>query len=260
MKEVTMAGSSPWVIYTGTSEIVLIVVLLAAAAAVAYAAVRLPLPARPPRPGPAAAIIMITAWAAALAALAVCAGAYETRTAAAGFARPSRSNPITPVTLIGALVVFAVIAYAQKSRGWRTALGSAVLGAAAGPWLFEIAFDLVILPRTHPVINPGLWLPLLFGPLILTGLTTVTLITLSPALRIQRATLCCLAAMLTIFAAWALYGFAYPSGPGPVTLNAASKILALLAALTLFLPQRTPATTPEPAQPPAANGARAGIG
>lgn len=244
-----MAGSSPWVIYSGISEIVLIVVLLAAAAAAAYAGIRLPRPARPPRPGRAAKIIMVAAWAAAIVALV---GAYQTRVAQAGLTHTPRSDPITPVTLTGALVLFIVIAFAQKPRGWRTALGSAVLGAAAGPWIFEVAFDLVILPRTHPVINPGLWTALLFGPLILTGLTTVTLTWLSPALRIQRATLWCLAGMLAVFAAWALYGFAYPSGAGPVTLNAISKILALATALTLFLPQRTRTTTPEPPQAVAA--------
>lgn len=46
-----MAGSSPWVIYSGTAEIVLIVVLAAAAAGVVYAGFRLPLPARPAVPG-----------------------------------------------------------------------------------------------------------------------------------------------------------------------------------------------------------------
>jgi hypothetical protein len=252
-----MAGSSPWVIYSGISEIVLIVVLLAAAAAVAYAGIRLPLPARPPRPGLRAKIIMVAAWAAAIVALVACVGAYETRVAQAGLTHTPRSDPITPVTLIGALVLFIVIAFAQKARGWRVALGSAVLGAAAGPWIFEVAFDLVILPRTHPVIDPGLWLALLFGPLILTGLTTVTLAWLSPALRVRRATLWCLAGMLALFAVWGLYGFAYPSAPGPITLNAISKILALATALTLFLPQRARTATPQPAQAVAANGAQA---
>jgi hypothetical protein len=253
-----MAGSSPWVIYSGVSEIVLIAVLLAAAAAAAWAAARLPLPARPPRPRPAAAIIMIAAWAAAITALIACVGAYQTRVAQAGLSHTPRPDPITPVTLTGALAVFTITALAQKARGWRAALGSAVLAAAAGPWIFEIAFDLVLLPRVHPVINPGLWLGLLFGPLILTGLTTVSLVTLSPALQIRRATLYCLAAMLTLLAAWALYGFAYPSAAGPVTLNALSKILALTTALTLFLPRRTRTTTPQPA--PAVSDAQVGAG
>jgi hypothetical protein len=254
-----MAGSSPWVNYSGTSEIVLIVVLLAAAAAVAYAGIRLPLPARPPRPGRAATVIMLAAWAAAIVTLLVCVGVYEAQATRAGFVRTARSNPITPITLTGTLVLFFAIALAQKARGWRVALGSAVVGAAAGPWIFEVVFDLIILPRTHPVIDPGLYLVLLFGPLILTGIMTVTLVSLSPAMRVQRATLWCLAAMLTVYAAWALFGFSYPSAPGPVILNAASKILALLTSLTLFLPQRAHRAAPEPAQAAEVSDAPAGV-
>jgi hypothetical protein len=85
----------------------------------------------------------------------------------------------------------------------------------------------------------------------------VTLAWLSPALRVRRATLWCLAGMLALFAVWGLYGFAYPSAPGPITLNAISKILALATALTLFLPQRARTATPQPAQAVAANGAQA---
>jgi hypothetical protein len=99
-----------------------------------------------------------------------------------------------------------------------------------------------------PVIGPGLYRPLLFTPLILTGITTVALLSLSPAVRVQRATLWCLAGMLALFAVWSLFGFSYPSAPGPVTLNALSRILVLATSLTLFLPQRAQAGTPQRAQ------------
>ena len=46
----------------------------------------------------------------------------------------------------------------------------------------------------------------------------------------------CLASMLAVFGVWALFGFGYPSAPATTTLNVVSKILALLAALTLFVP------------------------
>jgi hypothetical protein len=200
MREATMAGNQEWVNYGGCAEIVLIAVLMAAAAAVAYAAIKLPLPARPPRPGRAAKIMMLAAWVAAIAALVVCVHAYLTQASQAGFQHTPGKDPITPVTLIGTAVLFFVIALAQKARGWRVALGSAVVGAAAAPWIFEVPFDLIIMPRTHPVIDPGSYRLLLFGPLILTGITTVALLSLSPALRLQRVTLWCLAAMLAVFA------------------------------------------------------------
>jgi hypothetical protein len=253
-----MTGSSPWISYSGTAEVVLIVVLMAAAAATAYAAIRLPLPARPPRPGLAARIIMVAAWVLAIAALEVCVRAYLTQASLAGLQHTPRSDPITPVTLIGTAVLFVVIALVQKASGWRVALGSAVLGAAAGPWIFEVPFDLIIMPRTHPVVDPGLYRLLLFGTLILTGITTLALPVLSPALRLRRATLWCLAGMLTLYAGWALFGFSYPAAPGPTTLNALAKILALTTALTLFLPQRAQTTRPEP-QAATASNARAGV-
>jgi hypothetical protein len=254
-----MAGSSPWVIYSGTAEIVLIVVLMAAAAAVAYAGIRLSLPARPPRPGRTAMIILIAAWVLAIVALLVCVAVYEVQASRAGFQRTARSNSVTPVTLIGVCVVFFVIAVAHKASGWRVAVGSAVIGAAAAPWLFEVPFDLIILPRTYPVIDPGLYRVLLFGTLILTGIMTVALLSLSPLVRVQRATLWCFAAMLVVFAGWGLFGFRYPSAPGPVTLNVLSKILALVTALTLFLPQRTRPKTLEPAQAAAASNAQTDV-
>jgi Protein of unknown function (DUF3089) len=259
--ETIMTGNQEWVNYSGGAEVVLIVVLAAAAAAVAYAGIRLPLPARPPKPGRAATIIMLAVWVLAIAALLVSVAVYETRVYRAGLAHTARSDPITPVTLIGAAVLFVVIAVAQKGRGWRVAAGSAVIGAAAGPWIFEVPFDLIIMPRTHPLLDPGLYRVVLFGPLVLTGVMTVALLCLSPAVRVQRATLWCLAAMLALFAVWGLFGFSYPSAPGPVTLNTLSKILALVTALTLFLPRRAHAradTPPgsnaqaQPARPPLA--------
>ena len=56
--------------------------------------------------------------------------------------------------------------------------------------------------------------------------------------RLTRATFFSFALMLGVFAVWALAGFGYPSAPLPIALNIASKILAFITALTLFLPQR----------------------
>jgi hypothetical protein len=247
-----------WISYSGTAEIVLAIILAAAAAAVAYAGIRLPLPVRPPRPGRTAKIVMFAVWVTAIVAFLVCVTAYEAQVSGAGFAHVSRSDPITPVTLIGMCVLFFVIAIAHKASGWRVALGSAVLGAAAAPWIFEVPFDLAIMPRTYPVVDPGLYRALLFGGLILTGVTTLALLPLSPVVRLRRATFWCLAGMLALFVGWSLFGFGYPSAPGPITLNALSKILALTTALTLFWPQRTRSETPRQADS-AASSERAGV-
>ena len=39
-----------------------------------------------------------------------------------------------------------------------------------------------------------------------------------------------------MFAIWAAFGFTYPSAPIPIALNAISKVLCFVAAITLFLP------------------------
>lgn len=255
-----MTTHGTWVGYSGTAQIVLAVVLAAITAAIAYAGIRLPLPARPPRPGRAATIMMLAIWVFAIAALVVCVAAYLVQASRKGLltaspaGSPSRYvTPITPITLAGAAVLFIVIALGQKARGWRVALGSAVIGAAAGPMIFELPFDLIIMARTYPAVDPALFRLLLFGPLILTGITTLALLSLPPAVRLQRATLWCLAGMLAVFAVWSLFGgFRYPSAPGPLTLNAVSKVLALVTALTLFLPERAHSETPERAQAAAA--------
>jgi hypothetical protein len=249
-----MSGSDPWVSYGGTAGIVLAAVLAVLAAAVAYAGIRLPLPVRSARPGRTAAIIMLAVWVLAIAALVVSVKIYLAQVSLAGLEHTPRSDPITPVTLIGTTVLFFTIAFTQKARGRRVALGSAVIGAAAGPWIFEIPFDLIIMSRSHPVIDPGLYRPLLFGTLIAVGLATVALLSLSPAVRLRRATLWCLAGMLAAFAGWSLLGFSYPSAPGPVMLNVLAKILALATSLTLFLPELPRAKTPQPPQAESASG------
>jgi hypothetical protein len=125
------------------------------------------------------------------------------------------------------------------------ALLSAFVGAAAAPFIFELPFDLIIMARTHPVIDPGVYRLLLFGTLILVDITTLALLWLSPALRLRRSTLWCLAAMVAVFAGWSLLGFGYPNAAGPIAMNALSKVIALGAAVTLFLPERVEAETPE---------------
>jgi hypothetical protein len=254
-----MPSEGGWVSYSGAAEIVLAVVLAVAAAAVAYAGFRLPLPVRPPRPGRTAKIVLLVIWVAAIAALLKSVAAYEIQLNQDGIAHTPRSDSITPVTLTGVVVLFIVIAVVQRARGWKVALGSAVIGAAAAPWIFEVPFDLIIMPQTHPLIDPGLYRAVLFGTLIAVGITTLALLWLSPAVQVRRATLWCVAGMLAVFAGWSLFGFGYPSAPGPTTLNIASKILALAAAMTLFLPQRAPAKTPQPAQVSAVRSERADV-
>jgi len=232
-----------WVSYGGTADNILAAVLAAAAAVLVYAGFRLPLPARLPKPSRQVRILLLVSWGLAICAFLVCASIYVTHAIREHVAKAT-ANPITPVTLIGVGVIFCVIAIAHRSGGG-PALGSAVIGALAAPWIFEFPFDLIVMTRTYPALqpDPALYRALFFAPLLLIALTTLALLTLSPVARLSRATFWCLAAMLAVFAVWALIGFGYPSSAVPTTLNVVSKIIALITALTLFLPARAEART-----------------
>jgi hypothetical protein len=249
-----------WVSYGGSAKIVLAGVLAAIAAALVCAARRMPLPARLPRPPRAVGVLLLAIWPLAIVSFPVCELIYVMHAIREHVAKVPAENPVTPVTLVGVGVIFCVIDLAQNARGWRIALGSGVIGALAAPWIFELPFDLIVMTRTYPALppDPALFRVLYFAPLFLIAVITLALLTLSPVARLSRATLWCLAAMLAVFAVWALFGFGYPSSAVPATLNVVSKILALMTGLTLFLPSRAETGAEAPAQ--AAATTRAWIG
>lgn len=237
-----VAATQPgtWVSYSGTARIALAVVLLAAAGGVAYAAVRLPLPVRLPTPGEGARTFMLVIWGFAVTAFLVCLPIYVKHARQEHLLHATPTDPVTPVTAACAVVLFAAIFAAGRSRGWRIALASAAIGAVAAPMIFEFPFDLIVMARTYPPLppDPALYRVLFFGPLFLVEFTTLALLTLSPMVRLPRTAFFAFALMLAVFAVWGLSGFGYPSAPVPFTLNAVSKILAFGAALSLFLSRR----------------------
>jgi len=258
-----MTQSGTWIAYGGGARIALAVVLAAVAAAVAYAGFRLPLPARLPRPGRTVTILMFALYPAAILAFPGCEYFYVLHADREHIALTAPADPITPYTLIGAGVVFCVIAVAHNAHGWRTALGAAVRGAIAGPVIFELSFDLIVMTRTYPALppDPALYRALFFAPLFLIEVLTLALLATSPVAWLSRPALWCVAGMLAVFAVWALLGFGFPAGPATITLNVLSKVLALLAALAVFVPARAEPGTRAPAQRAraASGGAWAGV-
>jgi hypothetical protein len=239
-----MTHYGTWVSYTGTARLALAAVLLAAAAALIYAGIRLPLPAGPARPGRKAAVFMLVAWVLAIAAFLACLVVYIQQARREGLAHGLPPDHIFPITFLAAGVTFFIIV--TKGRpGGTTALTSAVIAAMAGPMVFELPFDLIVMARTYPPIppHPALYRALFFAPLLLIAITTLSLLTLSPLARLARATFVSFALMLAVFAIWALAGFGYPSAPVPFALNVVSKLLAFVTVLTLFLPLRAQAQT-----------------
>jgi hypothetical protein len=235
-----------WVSYSGTADIALAVVLASAAAGVAYAGMRLPLPARLPQPGRNTRTTLLVAWLASIGAFLVCDSIVFLHAMHAHLTRGLPADPITPVTVIGVGIIWFAVALMHSERGWRIALGSGAIAALAAPWIFELPFDLIVMARTHPAtLDPTADRILFFAPLLAVAITTLARLTVSPVLRLSRATFWCFAAMLAVFAVWGLIGFSYPSAPAPFALNVVSKILALLTALSLFLPERKQLSAPE---------------
>jgi hypothetical protein len=257
-----MTQNGTWVSYAGTAQIVLAGVLAVIAAGVAYAGFRLPRPARFPRPGKPVRMLIYVSYPAAILAFPVCAYLYGLHAYREHLAVTPPADPITPFTLIGMGIVFCVIAMAYSSRGARIALVSAVRGAIAGPMIFELPFDLIVMTRSYPALppDPALYRLLFFAPLFVIEISTLALLAISPVARLSRPTLWGLAAMLAVFAVWALFGFGYPSAPGPIILNVVSKILALVTSLTVFVPPRTEPGTEALARPATAAAARAWTG
>ncbi len=250
----TMTEYGTWVSYSGDARIELAIVLLAAAGGLAYAGTRLPLPAQAARPGRAAMIFMLVTWVLAIAAFLVCFAIYalQYRHEYPGI-RHAPADHILPVTLLAVGVTFFIILMISGSYGPGARLASAVIGAIAAPMIFELPFDLIVMARTYPPIppDPALYRALFFLPLFLIEITTLSLLTMSPMVKLSRGVLFSLASMLAVFAVWGLFGFGYPSAPIPTVLNVLSKILAFVTVLCLFLPQRAKASTqdPRPAQP-----------
>ncbi len=79
---------------------------------------------------------------------------------------------------------------------------------------------------------------------VLTEFMRLSLLSFSPMVRMGRAALFSFGPILAVFAVWALDGFAYPNAPVPFTLNVLPKIIAFVAAITPFLPQRARAGAP----------------
>jgi len=247
-----MTEYGTWVSYGGVARIELAVILLAAAAGLAYAGIRLPLPAQAARPGRAAMTFMLGAWVLAIAAFLAGFASYVLQYRHEFGIRYAPPDHILPVTLLAAGVTFFVILVSSSgSYGPVARLASAVIGAIAAPMIFELPFDPIVMARTYPPIppDPALYRALFFLPLFLVEITTLSLLTMSPMVKLSRGALFSLASMIAVFAVWALFGFAYPSAPIPTALNVVSKLLAFVTVLCLFLPQRAKAADSSPGSP-----------
>jgi hypothetical protein len=234
-----------WRAYEAPETTFLAIALILLAGAVAYVGIRLPRPISVQRPGGTVTAFMLVIWVLTICTFLVAVGAYLTQMKQV-FHLPPMPRPTTLAarggvrvgTFPDAFVTFWIIFYLTRRRfGWKVALGSAFVGTAAAPMLFELPFDLIVMGRTYPTIppNPTLYRALFFLPLFLIELSTISLLALLPSMRITRSACYALAGMFAVFAAWAVFGFSYPGEPLPRVLNVISKMLCFVTAIFLFV-------------------------
>jgi hypothetical protein len=233
-----MTQDSLWDSYSGGARIVLAIALLGIAASVAYVGTRLNRPIRLPKPGRALTAGLLVAWVIAIAALLGVLAAASLRERYDHIAKAQAANPVTLVTIMAAFILFLIVFSATQDTMW-VRLTSGAIAAMAGPMIFELPFDLIIVARVSPPASPGLavYRVLLFVFLGLVELTTLSLLTMTPMVRLSTPAFCCLSLLVLAFAVWALGGFGYPDTPFAITMNDVSKILAFVTALSLFLPE-----------------------
>jgi hypothetical protein len=236
-----MTESSLWASYGGTARVVLAFILLTAAGGLAYAGTRFRRPVRAARPGRTATICMLLAWVFSGVAFLVCDAItvdlgrhyHATKVVAP-------ADPIHLVTATAVVILFVIVFIATPDGLWMR-LTSAVIAAIAAPMIFELPFDLIIMARVNlPSPDPAWFLAMFFAPFVALELTTLSLLRLSPMVKLSRPAFFSLAAMLLVFAVWALAGFGYPNAPVPIAMNVTGKILAFVTALSLFFPEWFP--------------------
>ena len=240
-----MPQTGTWIPYAGGDALLLAAILFVIAGALAYLGTRLQHPVGTQRPGRALGILLVLIWVLALATLVFAVGSMAIAQTQQRGNLSAAPNPITQITELSAILTFAVITSITADHGLKTAFGSAIVGAIAAPMIFELPFDLIVMPRIYYMSRiyytplPAIVYTLLFFlPLFLWELSSFALLTLSPVARLSKYSLFALAAMFFVFAIWALFGFPFPGSPIPITLNAVSKILSFVAVITLFLPQK----------------------
>jgi hypothetical protein len=225
-----------WSPYVGTDSVFLAVALLAIGVLLTYLGKRLFGTFGVKRPGKTVSVFMILIWGLSLATFLIAYVVYGLQLYQEHLLGTPPTNPISPITELSGLVTFIIIAYLTRNHGLKVALGTAFVGTAAAPMIFELPFDLIVMGRTYPPVPPAptLFRLLFFLPLFLVEISTLSLLTLSPLTKLSKYTLFSLAGMFFVFSVWALLGFSYPSSPISITLNGISKILSFGTAITLF--------------------------
>jgi len=237
-----------WVPYSGDSAIILGVVLLLITGIFTFFGFKSENPLRVKMPGKAVGGVLVAVWILSILTWLVNIGVYTILLNQAKFTGTIPDNPITKFTLSFAFLSFLIIFQINVNKGVKVAFLSAVLAAIAGPMVFELPFDLIVMGRTYPPIPPapGVLRALFFFPLFLVELTTMSLLFFSPLFRVTQYTLYSLAGMFFVFAVWGFLSFSFAYTTEFLILNVVAKALAFVTVVTLFLPERNLAVPESP--------------
>jgi hypothetical protein len=239
-------GLIAWSPYSGSGAVILSVVLLAVGLGLLFLGRRLTKDFHYPMPGKAAKVVIVILWAISIFLVL---GLFKQVALRNGQLTPGTGiGPVFPITLATAFLTFVVVAYSTRRGGILAALGNGFAGFCAGPMVFELPFLLIITPVVTTRAPHPLFLFFIFLVVIL---TTLALPLFSSRFAVTRYSLYLLGAMILVFAAWALLtGYAPPSDPVSLALNAVSKVLGFAAVAAGFVTaRRTPEgpTGPKPA-------------
>jgi hypothetical protein len=233
-----MAQYGTWLPYASGEATRLAVVLFAFAGLLFFFSIRLHDPLAPRKTGAFAGAMLALIWLVSWETFGMNGTTYYNAIVKAVGSFTPPESPVSSVTAAAGLLGFIAILILARGSGWKVALGSAIVGMMAAPMIFELPFDLIVMSRIYP--RPpapiAVYTLVFFLPLFLVALSSFGLLTVSPLVQLSRNTLFCLSGMFLVFAMWALVGFAYPSQPVPLMLNAVGKVLAFAAVVTLFLP------------------------
>jgi len=229
-----------WVPYSGNGAIILGVVLLVIAGIFTFFGYKLENPLSVKMPGKAAGGVLVGVWILSILTFFVNAGIYSLLLVQAKFTGTIPDNPITKFTLSFAFLSFLIIFQINVANGVKIAFWSAAFAAMAGPMVFELPFDLIVMGRTYPPIPPypTVLRALFFFPLFLIELTTMSLLFFSPLFKVTKFTLYSLAGMFLVFAIWGFLSFSFAYTTEFLILNVVAKALAFVVVVTLFLPEK----------------------
>ena len=216
-----------WSSYAGSSTFLLSFILVLAGVALILAGRRMEKEIKLPKMGWKLGVVVVAIWVFSILTF-----LKINRDIARYSGAAASLGPIFPITIVTAVCTFAYVAYISRHDGALAGLGRGFLAFIAGPMVFEFPFLLIVIPRVTAPLVPEL---IFLIPLFTIIFTTLSMLLFSRKVAITKYTVYFCAAMILVFAIWALDGYSYPTHPISFVLNAVSKVLGFAAIAAMFV-------------------------